>query len=607
YLNYEFLHIATGGVRINSFGFDDVTSETTTNNPPKDANGIIAMTVTPAVQRVLGPCLADTDLDGIFDIYEDVNQNDNLADDNTDGDEFPNFRDSDDDGDGILSKFERNDDNHNGLPDDAFNTDQDALADYLDADDDNDGYATWETHEGGPGITNTTTPGSVYTLDSDNDGTRNYLDTTNGLFTEVRDMEVKNYLSLTGDKRYELANHLGNVLVVANDKLIPGLDQKSLLTHFNADVLSYSDYDPFGMLVPNRHAVFGNYRYGFQGQEKDDELKGEGNSLNYELRMLDTRVGRFFTVDPYTAKYPWYTPYQFAGNKVIQFVELEGGEEAISGAGSDITTMEGSKLQEVLVSNVKPPTFWSSFGHTLVKGLVVTVTVVAVVALIATTGPVGVAAAAALSDVLLVAGVATMTKDGADLITGKDIFTGKELTEAEQGEKAAGLVLGITMIGAGKLSKVNASEVSETGAPELNKSPLDAFKGNKLSEPEMTEVVGAGSKSAVYEPTGSMVGKKVGHTFSKHGSNNTFELVQQAKGSNSPQGQWLNDAAAEEFISSHLADLKNGAENFDLPEGLGRVVNPDGTFTPATQARLVPSKSGVLTAYPGTAETLPQN
>ncbi|MGH2666535.1 hypothetical protein, partial [Flavobacterium sp.] len=42
YLNYEFLHIATGGVRINSFGFDDVTSETTTNNPPKDANGIIA-------------------------------------------------------------------------------------------------------------------------------------------------------------------------------------------------------------------------------------------------------------------------------------------------------------------------------------------------------------------------------------------------------------------------------------------------------------------------------------------------------------------------------------------------------------------------------------
>ncbi|RUT67492.1 hypothetical protein D0817_26180, partial [Flavobacterium cupreum] len=41
------------------------------------------------------------------------------------------------------------------------------------------------------------------------------------------------------------------------------------------------DYYPFGMLVPNRHADTEEYRYGFQGQEKDKELKGEGNSLNY--------------------------------------------------------------------------------------------------------------------------------------------------------------------------------------------------------------------------------------------------------------------------------------------------------------------------------------
>ena len=33
------------------------------------------------------------------------------------------------------------------------------------------------------------------------------------------------------------------------------------------------------MLVPNRHGSSNSYRYGFQGQEKDDELKGEGNSF----------------------------------------------------------------------------------------------------------------------------------------------------------------------------------------------------------------------------------------------------------------------------------------------------------------------------------------
>jgi hypothetical protein len=32
-------------------------------------------------------------------------------------------------------------------------------------------------------------------------------------------------------------------------------------------------------------------------------------------------------VDPLTQKYPWYTPYQFAGNKPIKFIDLDGAEE----------------------------------------------------------------------------------------------------------------------------------------------------------------------------------------------------------------------------------------------------------------------------------------
>ena len=50
------------------------------------------------------------------------------------------------------------------------------------------------------------------------------------------------------------------------------------------------------MLVPNRTFSSPAYRYGFQGQEKDDELKGGGNSLNYTFRMHDPRVGKFFAV-----------------------------------------------------------------------------------------------------------------------------------------------------------------------------------------------------------------------------------------------------------------------------------------------------------------------
>jgi len=84
------------------------------------------------------------------------------------------------------------------------------------------------------------------------------------------------------------------------------------------------------MLMPGRHANTADYRYGFQGQEMDDEIKGEGNSLNYTFRMHDPRVGRFFAMDPLTKKYPHYSPYSFSGNKVIAYSELEGLEETLS-------------------------------------------------------------------------------------------------------------------------------------------------------------------------------------------------------------------------------------------------------------------------------------
>lgn len=64
----------------------------------------------------------------------------------------------------------------------------------------------------------------------------------------------------------------------------------------------------------------------FQGQEKDDELKGEGNSLNYKYRMHDPRVGRFFARDPLASKFPFNSPYAFSENRVIDGVELEGLE-----------------------------------------------------------------------------------------------------------------------------------------------------------------------------------------------------------------------------------------------------------------------------------------
>ena len=74
----------------------------------------------------------------------------------------------------------------------------------------------------------------------------------------------------------------------------------------------------------------GVYRYGFNGKENDNEIKGEGNQQDYGMRIYDPRLGRFLSVDPLAQEYAFYTPYQFAGNKPIMFIDLDGNEVSIA-------------------------------------------------------------------------------------------------------------------------------------------------------------------------------------------------------------------------------------------------------------------------------------
>ncbi len=91
-------------------------------------------------------------------------------------------------------------------------------------------------------------------------------------------------------------------------------------------IRNISDYSPFGVLLKERTIETANFRYGFQGQESDDEVKGEGNSINYKYRMHDPRIGRFFAVDPLEMNFPHNSPYAFSENRVIDAVEMEGLE-----------------------------------------------------------------------------------------------------------------------------------------------------------------------------------------------------------------------------------------------------------------------------------------
>jgi RHS repeat-associated protein len=118
-----------------------------------------------------------------------------------------------------------------------------------------------------------------------------------------------------------------------------------------ASIRNISDYSPFGVQLSERTISGDGYRYGFQGQEKDDEVKGEGNSVNYKYRMHDPRIGRFFAVDPLAASYPWNSVYAFSENRVIDGIDLEGREFS----KSTLLDPETGKTQIKITVKVTPP------------------------------------------------------------------------------------------------------------------------------------------------------------------------------------------------------------------------------------------------------------
>ncbi len=124
-------------------------------------------------------------------------------------------------------------------------------------------------------------------------------------------------------KEYELKDHLGNVRLVFGDATVADAAGETQL-----DVRALSNYYPFGMLQPHRYyqdAGYTNSRQGFNGMEKDDDVKtDEGQHYDFGARAYDPRVGRFLSLDKFRAKYPDISPFSFAANSPNIFMDDNG-------------------------------------------------------------------------------------------------------------------------------------------------------------------------------------------------------------------------------------------------------------------------------------------
>jgi RHS repeat-associated protein len=148
---------------------------------------------------------------------------------------------------------------------------------------------------------------------------------------------------VTGNVRYEMTDHRGNVMAVVSDKKL-GVDANAdgIIDHYTTDVVSATDYAPFGMSLSGRKFNASGYRYGFNGKENDKDIS-EG-AQDYGMRINEVRLGRFLSVDPITDEYPELTPYQFASNRPIDGIDLDGLEFLSTFRSTQLKHFEGSNV-----------------------------------------------------------------------------------------------------------------------------------------------------------------------------------------------------------------------------------------------------------------------
>ncbi|MEA1786120.1 RHS repeat-associated core domain-containing protein [Arenibacter sp. GZD96] len=142
----------------------------------------------------------------------------------------------------------------------------------------------------------------------------------------------------SNNTEYELTDHLGNVRAAF------------AVSGGSPDAMNATDYYPYGMPMPGRNLV-GDYRYAFQGQEKDP---GTGKEA-FELRLWDSRIGRWLTTDPYGQ---YASPYLGMGNNPISLVDPNGGmTDCPDCPDPQIATVQ---LDEVVVTAPRINSSWNT-------------------------------------------------------------------------------------------------------------------------------------------------------------------------------------------------------------------------------------------------------
>lgn len=145
------------------------------------------------------------------------------------------------------------------------------------------------------------------------------------------------------DNSDQLKSHLTNVSITKNGYLYVYCSNESdidvffdnlQVIHNRGPLLEETHYYPFGLTmagISSKAAGKLENRVKFNSMELQSGEFADGSGLNmyeYKYRFYDHQIGRFISQDGLADKYPYYAPYQFAGNEPTRAIDLDGLEPA---------------------------------------------------------------------------------------------------------------------------------------------------------------------------------------------------------------------------------------------------------------------------------------